>query len=79
MIRLFQIIVILIFIFLLARLIRLFRQYISSNRTTINDLKDRGKRLGINYRDIEEADFREVPPGNGKDDNKEFNLDQPEK
>ena len=37
-------------------------KYTSSTKSTINDLKHKAENLKQKYGDIEEAEFREIPP-----------------
>lgn len=62
MIRLIQIIVVVMLIYFVIRLVRLLRKFGSDSRQNINDLKDRATNLKNKFKDIQEADFREIPP-----------------
>jgi Sec-independent protein translocase protein TatA len=44
------------------KLIRLLRNFGSASRPNVNDLKDRASHLKNKFKDIQEADFTEIPP-----------------
>lgn len=60
--RIILIIAVIILIFFVAKLVRLLRNYGSGSRSNIDDLKDRASHLKNKYKDIQEADFTEIPP-----------------
>jgi uncharacterized protein YpmB len=62
MIRLLQFIFIAIFVLLIVRLVRLALKYFSSSKPSIDDLKDQAGKFKQKRNDIEEAEFREIPP-----------------
>jgi hypothetical protein len=73
MIKVFQIIIVGVLIYMIIKLVRLFRKYISSSRPTIDDLKDQSKKFERESRDIEDADFREIPPDEKQDSSNKVN------
>lgn len=44
------------------KLIRLLRNFGSASRPNVNDFKDRASHLKNKFKDIQEADFTEIPP-----------------
>jgi Sec-independent protein translocase protein TatA len=44
------------------KLIRLLRNFGSASRSNVNGLKDRASHLKNKFKDIQEADFTEIPP-----------------
>jgi len=70
MLKFILLIIFLIFFLLAIKLVRLFGSYISVTRKTIDDLKEENNSIKKNYNDIEEAEFREIPPENDDNDKK---------
>lgn len=62
MIRVIQVLVVAILIFLAIRVVRLVMKFGSGSRPNIDNLKDRASNLKNKFKDVEEADFREIPP-----------------
>ncbi len=62
MIRFFLILAFLFFLFFILKFIRLFLKYVSSTKTTIDDLREKNNDIGKKYGNVEEAQFREIPP-----------------
>ena len=62
MIRFFLILAILFLLFFVVKFVRLMFNFNSSTKSTINDLKQKAENLKKKYGDVEEAEFREIPP-----------------
>lgn len=62
MTRLILLIVAVIFIILLARFVKLMRQFSSGPKTTIDDQKKQRDDIDKHFNNIQEAEFREIPP-----------------
>ena len=62
MIRVFLILAVLFFLFFVLKFIRLFLKYVSSTKSTIDDLRNKDKDHKKKYGNVEEAQFREIPP-----------------
>lgn len=67
MIRILQILILGILVFLIIRFVRLLLKYFSSSRKTIDDLKAEKQRFEKEHRDIQEAEYRDLP----RDENSE--------
>jgi len=46
------------------------KYFSSSSKPTIDDLKNEQRNFEKKYRDVEEADFKEIPPEEDKEENK---------
>ncbi len=42
----------------------------SSSKPTIDDMKNKQRNFDNKYKDVEEADFKEIPPEEEKEENK---------
>jgi len=62
MIRFFLVLVFLFLFYFILKFVRMMLKYTSSTKSTINDLKHKAENLKQKYGDIEEAEFREIPP-----------------
>lgn len=56
----FRLILYIVLFVLVVRLVRLVMRYWSSNRGTIDDLKQDHESVDEKYKDIQEAEFREI-------------------
>jgi hypothetical protein len=57
------------------RLVKLLSKFRSGSRPNVDDLKDRANHLKNKYKDLEEADFRDVtPPKEERDPSKKNNA-----
>jgi hypothetical protein len=48
----------------------LIKYFSSSSKPTIDDLKNEQGNIEKKYKDVEEADFKEIPPEEDKEENK---------
>ena len=56
---------------MVIRFVRLLMKYFSStSKPTIDDLKNEQRNFEKKYKDVEEADFKDIPPDEDKEDNK---------
>ena len=62
MVKILQIVFILVMILFVVKLVRLIIKYSSSSRPSVDDLKERAEKLRRQMNDVEEAEFREIPP-----------------
>ncbi len=62
-----KIILFFIFFMIIIRLVRLISRYRSSNKQTIDDLKNKQREESIQFDDVEEADFKEIDFDNEKE------------
>ena len=62
MVKILQIVFILVMILFVVKLVRLIIKYSSSSRPSVDDLKERAEKLHRQMNDVEEAEFREIPP-----------------
>ena len=62
MIRIVTIAIVVILILLVVRVIRLIINFSSQNKSSIDDLKERASNLKKKYGDVEEVEFKEIPP-----------------
>lgn len=60
MIRLIIYAAIAILVFFAFRFFKLLTSYTSGSRPNVNDLKDRAEQLKNKYKNVEEADFRDI-------------------
>jgi hypothetical protein len=51
----------------IIKLVRAVMKFKSSQRPSVDDLRERAENLKRKMKDIEEADFREIPPDEDKD------------
>jgi hypothetical protein len=56
--------------------VKLLRNFSSGSQKNLNDLKDRASHLKNKYKNIQEADFTEIPP---EDDAQPFDEDDGKK
>ena len=62
MVKILQIVFILVLVMFVVKLVKLVFKYSSSSRPSVDDLKERGEKLRRQMNDVEEAEFREIPP-----------------
>jgi hypothetical protein len=62
MVKILQIVFVLVIVMFLVRLVKLIVKYASSSRPSVDDLKERAEKLRRQMNDVEEAEFREIPP-----------------
>jgi Sec-independent protein translocase protein TatA len=74
--RIILIVVVIILIYFVSRLVKLLRNFSSGSQKNLNDLKDRASHLKNKYKNIQEADFTEIPP---EDDAQPFDEDDGKK
>ena len=74
--RIVLIVAVIILIFFVTKLVRLLRNFTSGSRPNLNDLKDKASHLKNKYKDIQEADFTEIPP---EEDTQSFDEDDGKK
>lgn len=55
------------------RLVKLLAKFRTGSRPNLDDLKDRASHLKNKYKDLEEADFRDVTPPNEESDSSKKN------
>ena len=55
------------------RLIKLISKFGSGSKPNIDDLKDRASKLKNKYKDLEEADYRDITPPDAGDPSKKNN------
>ena len=55
------------------RLVKLLAKFRTGSRPNLDDLKDRATHLKNKYKDLEEADFRDVTPPNEESDSSKKN------
>ena len=56
---------------MVIRFVRLLMKYFSStSKPTIDDLKNEQRNFEKKYKDVEEADFKDIPPGEDEEKNK---------
>ena len=73
MIRVIQVLVVVLLIFLAIRLVRLLMRFGSGSRPNIDNLKDRASNLKNKFKDVEEADFRDITPDEKRESSKQDN------
>jgi len=57
-----------IFVIFLIKLFRLISNFKSASRPNVEDLKDRATYLKNKYKNVEEADFRDITPSDDESD-----------
>ena len=62
MVKILQIVFVLVIVMFIVRLVKLIVKYSSSSRPSVDDLKERAEKLRRQMNDVEEAEFREIPP-----------------
>jgi len=73
--RIILIMAVAILILFAFRLVKLLNKFGSGSRPNVDDLKDRASHLKNKYKDLEDADFRDVtPPDKESDSSKEDNA-----
>ena len=60
MVKILQIVFILVLVLFVVKLVKLVFKY--SSRPSVDDLKERAEKLRRQMNDVEEAEFREIPP-----------------
>lgn len=68
MIRIILIMAVAILVLFVFRLVKLLSKFGSGSRPNVDDLKDRASKLRNKYKDLEEADFRDVTPSDEESD-----------
>ena len=68
-----KIILLFILVMIIIRLVRLVSRYRSSNKQTIDDLKNQQREESIQFDDVEEADFKEINFDNEKESEDNLN------
>lgn len=66
--RIILIMAVAILILFAFRLVKLLSKFGSTSRPNVDDLKNRATNLKNKYKDLEEADFRDVTPPNEESD-----------
>jgi Sec-independent protein translocase protein TatA len=74
--RIILIVAVIILIFFVTKLFKLLRNFTSGSRQNLGNLKDQASHLKNKYKDIQEADFTEIPP---EDDSQSFDEDDGKK
>ena len=68
-----KIILLFILVMIIIRLVRLVSRFRSSNKQTIDDLKNQQREESIQFDDVEEADFKEINFDNEKESEDNLN------
>lgn len=71
--RIILILVAALLILFVFRLVKLLAKFRTGSRPNLDDLKDRASHLKNKYKDLEEADFRDVTPPNEESDSSKKN------
>jgi len=74
--RIILIAAVIILVLFVLKLVRLLRNLGSGSRPNVDNLKDRASNLKNKFKDIQEADFTEIPP---EDDIQSFDEDDGKK
>lgn len=74
MIRFLLIMAIVMLVLFAIRFVRLMMKFGSSSKPNIDDLKDRATNLKNKYKDLEEAEFRDIPSDDESKSSKENNA-----
>ncbi len=68
-----KIILLFILVMIIIRLVRLVSRFRSSNKQTIDDLKNQQREESIQFDEVEEADFKEINFDNEKESEDNLN------
>ncbi len=68
-----KIILLFILVMIIIRLVRLVSRFRSSNKQTIDDLKNQQREESIQFDDVEEADYKEIDFDNEKESEDNLN------
>ena len=68
-----KIVLLFILVMIIIRLVRLVSRFRSSNKQTIDDLKNQQREESIQFDDVEEADFKEINFDNEKESEDNLN------
>lgn len=74
MIRVILILAIAMLVIFAVRLVRLLSKFSSGSRPNIDDLKERATNLKNKYKDLDEAEFRDIPPDDESKSSKDNNA-----
>jgi Sec-independent protein translocase protein TatA len=62
-----KILLVVFLVFFISRLVKLIAKYRSSSRQTLSDLENQQQGETEQFGDVEDADYKEIPPENKKE------------